>query len=72
MPDADDGAATEPASVPTAALRRCPGCHNQVTTQTPYCPVCGKHATFARLASALRWTVIAAGTAAAGWWWLHR
>ena len=73
MPDADDtpSSAMEPASVPATALRRCPGCHNQVTTLTPLCPVCGTHATIARVGSAVRWTVIAAGSAAAGWWWFH-
>jgi hypothetical protein len=66
MPDVTDG--TSP--VPTA-LRRCPGCRNLVTTQTPLCPVCGKHAVVARVMSALRWTVIVAGTVAFGWWWSH-
>ena len=53
-------------------LRRCPGCGNQVTRQTPRCPVCGKHAVAARLASAARWAVIAAGMAGLAWWGLHR
>ena len=59
-------------SVPTAGLRRCPGCGNRVTTRTPVCPVCGKHAVAARAASLARWAVMAAGAAALGWWWTHR
>ena len=55
----------------SVALRRCPGCGNRVTTQTPLCPVCGKHATAARLASIARWALILAGTLAAVWWWTH-
>ena len=66
MPHAHDGTPAVP-----AALRRCPGCRNQVTTRTPLCPVCGRHATAARLASVARWAVLLAGSAALVWWWHH-
>ena len=56
---------------PVAALRRCPGCRNQIAARTPQCPVCGKHIATARALSAVRWTVVAAGAVALGWWW-HR
>ena len=59
-------------SGPAAPLRRCPGCRNQIAVTTPRCPVCGKHVATARALSAVRWTVVAAGTVALGWWWHHR
>ncbi len=72
MPDANDGlsAAVDP-TPERAALRRCPGCHNQVTARTPVCPICGKHATVARLASVARWTLIVIAAAVILWWWCH-